>query len=169
MIYKVPVQGISNPIQLERDLDNTRGKNCKKSQSKIEGKKQYAKTNKIYPWLEQYSEGLYESIWSSFTKKNGSFGGFFYSSIMKINFRQYLILYFLVQYQKQVKNYKFLCLKDRRKFGFGNGIEFYCCIFIQETCSNSQYWLLFATYKIRLLLQHIQKLVKMEILLIKGY
>ena len=169
MIYKVPVQGISNPIQLERDLDNTRGKNRKKLKSKIEGKKQYAKTNKMYPWLEQYSEGLYESIWSSFTKKNGSFGGFFYSSIMKINFRQYLILYFLVQYQKQVKNYKFLCLKDRRKFGFGNGIEFYCCIFIQETCSNSQYWLLFATYKIRLLLQHIQKLVKMEILLIKGY
>ena len=49
IIWKVFVQGISNPIQLERDLDNTRGKNRKKSNSKIEGKKLYAKTNKVHP------------------------------------------------------------------------------------------------------------------------
>ena len=49
IIWKVPVQGISNIIQLERDLDNTRGKNRKKLKSKIEGKKSYAKTNKVHP------------------------------------------------------------------------------------------------------------------------
>ena len=69
---------------------------------------------------------------------------------------------------KTGQKYELLCFKYRRKFGFGNGIEFYC-VFIQETCSNSQYSLLFATYKIPLLLQQIQKLVKMEIFLIKWY
>ena len=151
MIWKVPVQGISNIILLERDLDNTRGKNRRKTKSQIEGKKSYAKTNIVHPWLEQYSGGLYESIWSSFTKKNGSFRVFFHASIMKINFRQYLIFEFCATLSSQVKNYELLCFKHRRKFGFGNGVEFYC-VFIQETWSNSQYWLLFATYKIPLLL-----------------
>ena len=151
MIWKVSVQGISNPIQLERDLDNTRGKNHKQIEIKNRRKKSYAKTNRVHPWFEQYSEGLYELIWSSCTKKNGSFRGFFHSSILKINFRQYLIFEFCATLSSQVKNYELLCFKHRRKFGFGNGVEFYC-VFIQETWSNSQYWLLFATYKIPLLL-----------------
>ena len=49
MILKVPVQGISNPIQLERDLDNTRGKNRKQIEIKNRRKKSYAKTNKVHP------------------------------------------------------------------------------------------------------------------------
>ena len=84
---------------------------------------------------------------------------------MKINFRQYLIFEFCATLSSQVKNYELLCFKHRGKFGFGNGVEFYC-VFIQETWSNSQYWLLFATYKIPLLFQHIQKLVKKEVFLI---
>jgi hypothetical protein len=49
MIWKVPVQGISNIILLESDLDNTRGKNRRKTKSQIEGKKSYAKTNIVHP------------------------------------------------------------------------------------------------------------------------
>ena len=126
MIWKVYLQGISNPIQLERDLDNTRGNNHKTLKSKIEGKKLYAKTNKELPWLEQYSEGLYESIWSSSMKKNGSFRGFFHSSIMEINFRSYLILSSFATLSSQVKIDELLYFKRKRKFVFGNGVEFYC-------------------------------------------
>ena len=38
MIWKVPVQGISNIILLESDLDNTRGKNRKKQNLNLKGK-----------------------------------------------------------------------------------------------------------------------------------
>ena len=46
MICKVSVQGISNPIQLERDLDNTRGKNRRKTKSKLKGKRRTPELNK---------------------------------------------------------------------------------------------------------------------------
>ena len=110
MIWKVYLQGISNPIQLERDLDNTRGKNRKKSNSKIEGKKLYAKTNKVHPWLKQYSEGLYELLYWISTKKNGSFRVFFHASIMKINFRQYFILSFLYSIKRRSKSMRSFAL-----------------------------------------------------------
>ena len=124
MIWKVPVQGISNIIQLERDLDNTRGKNRKKTISKLEGKKLHTRTKRAPPWLTQHLEGLYKSIWSSFTNKNGSFRGFFHPSIMKINFRQYFILSFLYSIKRRSKS--------MRSFALNTDVSLY-----SETALNS--------------------------------
>ena len=44
IIWKVHMQGISNIIQLERDLDNTREKIRKKPKSKLEEKKLHTRT-----------------------------------------------------------------------------------------------------------------------------
>ena len=68
MIWKVSVQGISNSIQLEIDLDNTRGKNRKKLKSKIERKSRMPKQIKcILDWnnnqracTRQYGQALWK-------------------------------------------------------------------------------------------------------------